>query len=71
MKLYYYEYETSVFSSWEDCKMELQQGYLIWSPFGVAQHFDEDEVNNFVHYEEFIQSISKHFPRNFQIVELK
>lgn len=71
MKLYYYEYETTVFNSFSNPDYELVQGYLQESPIGLLQFFDEDEFNTWNNIDDFNISIEKYFPKNFKIQELK
>lgn len=72
MKLYYYEYETSVFSAWDEPKYYLYSGFLIDTPLGVIELSDE-EYTNPLHetMEDFSKEVKKLFPRNFSMVELK
>lgn len=73
MKLYYYEYETSVFLPFKDSGYELEQGFLIESPFGVIQYFDRDELNEFDDLEAFKLHIKQFYPKDgvINIVELE
>lgn len=71
MKLYYYEYETTVFRPFFDTEYDLKQGYLVESPLGVIQYFGESDTNEFGSIDEFTSYVDRFLPRNLQIVELK
>jgi hypothetical protein len=72
MKLYYYEYETSVFSAWDDCRYYLYSGFLIETPLGIFD-LTEEEYTNPLHenMDNFKTEIKKVLPKNFSIVELE
>jgi hypothetical protein len=71
MKLYYYEYKSTVLLSWDDTSYETYYGFLIESALGITQFYIEDEANVFESMEEFKQHVSRRQPKEFSIVELK
>lgn len=71
MKLYYYEYETTVFLPFSNPSYDLVQGFLLETPYGFLQMYDEDESNMWPSAEDFNNHVKKFYPQNFQMVELK
>lgn len=71
MKLYYYTYETTVLRPFFDTEYDLYEGFLIDSPLGLVRLDDEEESYMYGSIDEFKTRVSKYFPRNFDIVELK
>ena len=71
MKLYYFEYEPTVRTWFWDTEYHLYHGFLLETPLGVLEYFDEDEINNWNNTEEFKAHINRFIPRNFHIVELE
>lgn len=72
MKLYYYEYETTVFRDFWDTEYDLYMGFIVDSPIGLIRM--EDEIVHediYPDLESVIRVINQYQPRNFHIVELK